>query len=95
MVASKPLLPMVCACFECSKIFEVVDIGKKERFRPEESIFNIRCWADGVDPPEGAKKAARNRRSMTKMMMKMMWLKLTGREKSLGPRERRPIMFAK
>lgn len=25
-------------------------------FRPEESIFNIRCWADGVDPPEGAKK---------------------------------------
>ncbi|KAF4656752.1 hypothetical protein FOL47_008756 [Perkinsus chesapeaki] len=65
------------------------------RIRPDESIFNVLCWSDSIDPPKGAKEAARNRKSITKMMMKMMWLKVTCRERPLGPRERHPVMFAK
>ncbi|KAF4698958.1 hypothetical protein FOZ62_005361, partial [Perkinsus olseni] len=95
MSSAHPLVPMVCTGSDSSEIFEVAETCKKTRSRPEESIFNVRCWTEGVESPEGAKEAARNRQSMTKMMMKMMWLKVTCREKPLGPRERRPIMFAK
>ncbi|KAF4681558.1 hypothetical protein FOZ62_021483, partial [Perkinsus olseni] len=75
MSSAHPLVPMVCTGSESSEIFEVAEACKKKRSRAEESIFNVRCWTEGVESPEGAKEAARNRQSMTKMMMKMMWLK--------------------